>query len=296
MAIVTDFRCGVVIPVGPNREANLRDTLESLEAQTYKPRQIVVVYDGCEPTDTRADIVAVVLPTKHIPGREQPRNIGVRALADDIGLTHVWFVDSDITFNPNALQAFADAAALSDEPRILVGPYDWLGPSGEIERPDDRWQSFNEHPPSEINYNPVGAGTACFSGNLVWPIKEFQEIGGFWSELHHGRCEDGELGIRATSAGIGVSFVKDARGEHHWHPRDMDWTLAANARDVPLINRRHPFMPDSESLDPSMGAKLLMTAKDGIRFDFRCPGCGKRMNSLLYWEHCGGRGWKCPDA
>ena len=46
MAIVTDFRCGVVIPVGPNREANLRDTLESLEAQTYPVEAVGMILDG----------------------------------------------------------------------------------------------------------------------------------------------------------------------------------------------------------------------------------------------------------
>jgi hypothetical protein len=237
---------------------------------------------------------------------EQPRNIGVRELQKVAAfglpnpITHVWFLDTDIIFGPNTLQAFADAYEANPEPRILVGPYDWMKPgertlppvdlsrdSDRIDHADDRWNAFDAHPPDEVTYNPTGSGPACFSGNLVWPIDEFWRVGGFWDQMHHGRCEDGELGIRAVAAGVGVSFVAKARGFHLWHPVNVDWVLATNAVDVPKINKRHPFMPDGE------GPHLLMAAKDGVRFDFKCPTCGGRFNSLSYWAHAGGVDWQC---
>jgi GT2 family glycosyltransferase len=291
---MSEFRCGVVIPTCAGREENLRASFESLVAQTYSIERIVVVHDGGDPVAVSyvPSFIENAYVAKHRPGLEQPRNIGAQRLQEIApDCTHVWFVDSDVVLEPTALEAFAAAAALHDEPRILIGPYDFLAP-GETglhpeARQDLRWNSFDDHGPEEIHYHPVAAGCACFSGNLVWPLKEFLDIGGFWNELHHGRCEDGELGIRATMAGIGVSFVRGARGYHQWHPADSVRIEAINRRDVPMINRRHPFMPDG------VGDHLLMTAKDGIRFDFRCPACDKRMNSLLYWEHCGGTNWEC---
>jgi hypothetical protein len=296
------FRPGVVIPVGPDREANLGLVLHCLATQTLKPAAIVLVQDGPVALPP-GDYIAATAP-KHRPGMEQPRNIGVRGLPADC--THVWFLDTDIVFGPDTLQAFADACKANPEPRILVGPYDWLAPSvrdvppltmprdhPNIDHADDRWNAFDAHPPEEVTYNPTGSGPACFSGNLVWPIDEFWRVGGFWSEMHHGRCEDGELGIRAVAAGVGVSFVAKARGFHLWHPVNMDWVLATNAQDVPKINKRHVFLPDAAQYGDNRGPHLLMAAKDGIRFDFKCPTCGGRFNSLSYWSHCGGPDWAC---
>ena len=296
---MTDFRVGVVIPVGAGREQALSRVLDALEGQTFKPAATVLVYDGCAPSEARTDIF-YTYPPKHEPGREQPRNIGVTTLrAVDNDLTHVWFLDTDVVPEPTCLEAFRNAGPFDPEPHILVGPYDWLQPGVAGLQPgtrnDYRWVSFDEHPPDEVCYHPIGAGLACLSGNLVWPIDEFQRVGGFWNELHHGRCEDGELGIRAVAAGVGVSFVRDARAYHQWHERDGVEIARRNAVDVPKINRRHPFMPDAASLGGNRGPHLLMTAKDGIRFDFRCPGCDERMNSLLFWEHCGGHDWECPN-
>lgn len=297
---------GVVIPVGPNREDNLRLVLECLAAQTLKPEAIVLVYDGIA-IHSSAGATTEVYCQKHEPGQEQPRNVGVQVLQENApDCTHVWFLDTDIIFGPGTLQAFADAHDANPEPRILVGPYDWLRQgertlppvdlprdSDRIDHADDRWNAFDAHPPDEVTYNPTGSGPACFSGNLVWPIGEFWRVGGFWDQMHHGRCEDGELGIRAVAAGVGVSFVAKARGFHLHHPVNLDWVLATNAVDVPLINRRHVFLPDAEQYGENRGPHLLMAAKDGIRFDFKCPDCGGRFNSLSFWEHCGGAGWTC---
>jgi hypothetical protein len=161
-------------------------------------------------------------------------------------------------------------------------------PDGPFLLRDQRSDQFREFPPERVLGGDIvgaspgdlsflmGLGGACFSGNLVWPIKEFTDIGGFNPGMHHGRCEDGELGFRAIAHGIGVSMVAEARGYHQWHPVNTEWVLAANEQDVPFIHRTHPWLVD---------AGLVMTAKDGIRFDFRCPDCGERMNSLAYWGH-----------
>lgn len=273
------FRPGAVITVAPGREENLRRAAQHLQRLHRKPERIVVVYDGCEPVALALAHTALTIQ-KHRPGLEQPRNVGVEALRrQSRALTHVWFLDSDLIFEPDILERYAAVGTLS--PRsVLIGPYDWLAPGRvRIEpelRNDPRWASFDAHGAGRVFRADIGAGLACFGGNLVWPILEFEALGGFHPDLHHGRCEDGELGMRAAAAGVPMRFVRDARAWHVHHPVDLAAVHARNARDVPLIDEWHPWV---------RGEGLIPVPKDGIRFDWRCPDCGESVNSLEYWPH-----------
>jgi GT2 family glycosyltransferase len=199
-------------------------------------------------------------------------------LEDDVD--HVWFLDSDMVFEPFTLDSYA--LAISEyQDRILIGPYDWLAPGetlpgGSLEQRDMRAASFVEHDPDELLVADLGAALACFGGNLVWPIKTFKALGGFHPQLHHGRCEDGELGLRAAYNRVPMSFVRNAKVWHVHHPVNHQWKIDTNAIDVPLLNAWHPWV-ESEG--------LIAVQKDGIRFDYVCPTCGEQMNSLEYWSH-----------
>jgi hypothetical protein len=163
-------------------------------------------------------------------------------------------------------------------------------PKGKTEpdrsiRNDPRWAAFDVAKNSDVHVNNISIGLACFGGNLVWPIKDFIALGGFWNDLHMGRCEDGELGIRACAAQIPMSLVKQARAYHIWHKGNNEKTgmpsathekLRANERDVPMINERHPFVQDRG---------LVVADEDGKRFDQRCPDCGELVNTGEYWGH-----------
>lgn len=277
-------------------------------------------------------IPAIFNSRKHKPGMEQPRNAGLRvaervAVGANIKLTHAWFLDSDCIVSKGALAAF-EAANVASGPelkdhRILVGPYDWLAPGYREEPPitgrdvephaaaqyfemlDPRWISFKEHKPEETLREDLSAGLACFSGNLVWPISEFKRVGGFWEELFHGRCEDGELGIRAVHMGVPIAFVPTANAFHLWHTRNAEWIEHANSIDVPKLNERHPWMQDrcvcGRTKDEHVGVDLVridcsgfrkaifVVDEDGKRFNARCE-CGWEGNTILLWEHRG----ECP--
>lgn len=275
---------GVVIPVGPGRQENLRTVLGCLAHQTVKPTGVVIVQDGFDEVDDWPEVMTLACP-KHEPGREQPRNVGVRALrACWPDTTHVWFVDSDIHVGPRCLEELRLALAAGEPDRIILGPYDWLAP-GERPTPgyeymgarnDPRWPHFERYGPGVALTSDLSAGLACFSGNLLWPIDEFMRVGGFWSEIHHGRCEDGELGLRAVAMGVPISFASRARGAHLWHPVNMALALERNARDVPMLNARHPWL---------QGADVFMVDRDGKAFDVRCAECQQQIPTIGWWAH-----------
>ena len=279
------MKVAVVIPVCAGRYDNLMRLAESFNAQTIKPAGVVIVEDGDalhEDVTSRFAIPAIQVRTsKHEPGMEQPRNIGTRVATDlwpDV--THVWFLDSDLVLAPDCFAQILSAYHAGPEQRIMVCPYPFLEPgeqpSDEAIQKDMRWVSFSTYGPSDVLRHDLGAALANFSGNLIWPIKEFDRVGGFHPDLHMGRCEDGELGLRASSMGVPVSFCRYARAWHIWHPVNTDRAIAMNTRDVPLLNSWHPWVEEKG---------LIVTAEDGARFEWRCPRCGDLVNTCLGWGH-----------
>lgn len=279
---------GVVIPVGPGREENLRMTLGSLAEQTIQPAVILLVFDGPEATISTADLPRrtelhfITTDRKHEPGLEQPRNVGVRTLPDKC--KDVWFIDSDIVLRPDAHAQLLHTRTISGEDCIIIAPYDWLpehlrdftwdGVAGMHN--DPRWPSFEEYPADYVSRGKLNDGLACFSGNLMWSRAEFERVGGFWNEIHHGRCEDGELGLRAVAEGVPIAFCREARGFHLAHPINTQLAMQRNARDVPMLNARHPWVEQGG---------LVVVDKDGKRFDQRCPACQTLINTIDYWTH-----------
>lgn len=281
----------VVIPVGPGRLENLIQVLGCLSEQTVKPDLVAVVCDGDDAAfevEGAYDLpLAVLRASKHQPGEEQPRNIGVRLVRDleaqsngQRTFSHVWFLDSDVIVAPDCLEMYEQAMEMEPIERILIGPYEWMPPGVREPMPDlrndPRWVSFDQQEPFEMLRGDLSAGLACFSGNLVWPIVEFERVGGFWNELHHGRCEDGELGLRAVAMKVPISYVKGARGWHLYHDFDPELVKERNARDVPMLNERHPWVE---------GEGLFVEDADGKRFSVRCPNCRCEFPSSQIWAH-----------
>lgn len=317
------MKTAAVIPVGPGREENLTSVLASLADGLVVPSRTVLVADG--PDAITAEFERVIhefspLPEivvhraeKHQPGKPQPRNIGVRVVEEGGGdYTHAWFLDSDCIVEPQTLMAL-EWANYQDRPgeRILIGRYDWLaqgadGPDEGLEMADPRRASFAAHAPSQTLTHDLSAGLACFSGNLVWPIARFKHVGGFWNEIHHGRCEDGELGLRAVQMGIPIGFVGNAQAWHLWHTRNQALAEEWNMRDVPMLNERHPWLEqrctcghnegvhavvDSKRVGPckdctceAFTKSIFVVEEDGRRFNARCW-CGWEGNTAAIWEH-----------
>jgi GT2 family glycosyltransferase len=272
------MRTAIVITACPGRELNVQAVLESLRLQSRPPELVVLVEDGGPLAGEFPDVVRLVT-AKHQPGRDQPRNVGVRhALLYEPEVTHVWFLDSDVLVDPGCLEHLEETMSWAPEAGIAVAPYDWM-PAGSRSPIHDlyndmRWPMFNAYD-GRVYTDDLSAGLACFSGNLMWRIDEFQRVGGFWSELHHGRCEDGELGLRAVAMGVPIVLAPLARGWHLWHPENHDLKVQRNERDVPMLNDRHPWV---------QGRGVFMVDRDGKAFDVRCE-CGDVVPTIAWWEH-----------
>ena len=278
----------VVIPVGPGRDENLAAVMNCLRVQTRRPDMVTIVFDGHDAQPHEGHTLGggnypmfLFVAEKHEPGMEQPRNIGTRlSVEQDPGLTHVVFLDSDSLVEPTWLAELEAGLEQGPEDRILVGPYDWMGPGVRRPEPqlrnDPRWEMFRQHGPEHVYRGDLSAGLACFSGNLMWPIDEFARVGGFWSEIHHGRCEDGELGLRAVAMGVPISMCASARGWHMHHPVNTQLAILRNQRDVPMLNERHPWVE---------GAAVFMVDRDGKAFDVLCSKCQRSIPTNGWWQH-----------
>jgi GT2 family glycosyltransferase len=287
-------KVATVIPVGAGRLANLELCLAWLKQQTRPTDYLIVVDDGHNylGVDLDVDLATSLLVhiDKHEPGMEQPRNVGVR-VARTVwpDITHVWFLDSDIVTRPTALASLEEAVAVDPEPRIVVAPYDWLDigirpePGNDegiatliaAERNDPRWEMFEASPPDRVYHADLSAGLACFSGNLLWPVEEFERVGGFWAELHHGRCEDGELGLRAVAMDVPISLPPAARGWHLWHDVDVALTWPATRATCRC----------STSATRGSSADGVLVDRDGAAFDVLCAKCQQAVPTILWWQH-----------
>jgi hypothetical protein len=321
-------KTAVVMPIGPGRVENVTRVLESLAEGAVKPKLVQLVLDGPEsmtedlknaviPMRSALRIEALVTKEKHKPGLPQPRNVGARAVMRlDEGFTHAWFLDSDVIVERDCLLAL-EWANFQDQPnqRILIGRYDWLAQGADgadegLEMRDPRHEALEARSASQTFVSDLSAGLACFSGNLIWPLDRFAKVGGFWNDIHHGRCEDGELGLRAVQMGIPIGFVGIAQGWHLWHERNVAWAQEANARDVPMLNERHPWVEQRCTCGhnklvhdrPPQGSDkfglckdctecdgftqaVFVVEEDGKRFNARCGVCEWTGNTSELWAH-----------
>ena len=134
----------VVIP-SYNRGAYLQQTLDSIRAQTLKPREIIVIDDGS--TDNTADLFA----NAHAHGDVQYRRIensgpGVARCIGMQAATADWiaFCDSDDLWEPRHLAVLAEVAEAFPEARFLFSNFC----NFRDDRPDERYYDhFASAPP-----------------------------------------------------------------------------------------------------------------------------------------------------
>lgn len=193
----------VIVP-NYNKAASLADCLRSIQEQTRRPVEIIVVDDAS--TDRSREIAAgfgcqlIALPTNR--GVSAARNIGAAAASGDV----LFFLDSDIALAPEAIATAVRTLRAHPDCAVVQGIYDAqpLHDGGPVEV----YKTLFEH-----YWRRRGAGVtdATLFALTAIPRPVFEEVGGFDETLRD--AEDIEFGTRLP-ARYEIRMSADVLGRH----------------------------------------------------------------------------------
>lgn len=185
----------VIVPVF-NAEKFLRETLESILCQTYRPTEIITVDDGS--TDSSPDILREYADRIHCIHQEN-QGVGV---ARNVGVEHsvgsyVAFCDADDIWFPEKLKSQME----------IVNRHPCIGVvGGFMEDIDELGRPLKScHRPLKLHDKPMKLQQAfLMEGNMICLstalIRKdvFSSIGGFQAGRHDIKAEDFDLWIRLS--------------------------------------------------------------------------------------------------
>lgn len=220
-------RVGVVTPVH-GRHEHLRRQAEALARGPHRPDLWVVVAiddDAIGPSVANsgaAPTVRVVAQPAGVDGLPlaAARNLGVEtALAEGCDL--VVLLDVDCLPGPGLLLAYRAAADVRPD-HLLAGAVAYLPPPPAGGYDLDR---LADHPPHPARPAPTpGMVETARDHQLFWSLsfavtaRTWHRIGGFDPGYEGYGAEDTDFAQRASSAGVGLSWVGGAEAYHQWHP------------------------------------------------------------------------------
>jgi glycosyltransferase involved in cell wall biosynthesis len=214
-----------IVPVF-NGEDYIKETLDSIHGQTYRPIQVIVADDGS--TDGTADIVeryphAVVYVRQENSGPAWARNLGLSVATGEF----IAFLDADDLWHPQKLErqiACFEACPGLDYCVAHIQNF-WIS---ELETEAER---FKDHPRSK----PVPAYT---THTLLARRSLFEAIGEFDASLHH--CDDTEWFLRAGDHGATGELLPEVLAYRRLHRtnRSRIFSHASRQEYLQLIKSR----------------------------------------------------------
>lgn len=189
------------------RRENLIRVLESVRAQAYEPREVIVVDNASG--DGAVEFLKAEFPEVIVVSLPENigcagRNRGVAAAQGDIVVT----IDNDVYFDsPFELQKVRNAFDHSPEVTCIVFKV-LEGDTGKVHLRD--WC----HPRSYWDYSDAEFET-CFipEGASAFRRDSFQKIGGYYEPLWIG-CEGWDLALRMIDAGMKIEYHPEVRVRH----------------------------------------------------------------------------------
>jgi GT2 family glycosyltransferase len=203
----------LIIPVHRGGPAFAR-CLESLAAADPPPDELLVVADGDPNGEVSVPpaLGARVLRTEEARGPARARNLGAREATGDV----LFFVDADVTIQPDAVRRMAAEFAADPGLAALIGSYD-DAPSepnflSQYKNLLHHWVHQQGHEEASTFWGACGA------------IRRdvFLAHGGFDESYVRPCIEDIELGYRLRAAGERIRLVKDLQVKHL-----KRWTVAS---------------------------------------------------------------------
>jgi glycosyltransferase involved in cell wall biosynthesis len=174
----------VVIPVGPGHQPYVLDAIDSVDAQTFRLWECIVVNDTGEPLPRLPSWVRVIEPDDgdRFGSVAATRNAGIAASRSPYFLP----LDADDYLQPDALQMLVDAALMN--PRSVIYPDWWEDVTGEWKV----WQTDDYDPERLTRQGSMHSVTALTPKN-VW-----EQVGGYQEGL---AWEDWAFQIQTAAAG-----------------------------------------------------------------------------------------------
>ena len=176
-------KVSVVIPVGPGHTDIIRDAMDSLEAQSFREWEVIVVNDSGEELDLTPWPYATVIKTAGKKGAGYARNRGTEiAKAPEIV-----YLDADDFLQANALE------------RLLLArhhhPNTWVYPDMYVHRANGsiEYYACSDFTAQELWRRGI-APVTCLYTKEMW-----KRVGGFDENSHR---EDWDFHLRLAKAGI----------------------------------------------------------------------------------------------
>lgn len=206
----------VVIPTW-NRKDLAAECLASLDAQTFRDFETIVVDDGS--TDGTADAIAAAFPSVRIVGLSENRGfcVAVNAGIREARGAFILLLNNDMTLDSACLERLMSAASSSDaalfaplvlwreQPSLIYG-------AGDAQRVDGRPESIGFRCPLDAFRFPesifgVSAGAGLYRRAVF-------DRAGVFDESFIAYFEDSDLNFRARLAGFRAALVPEARAYH----------------------------------------------------------------------------------
>lgn len=157
----------VIIPVGAGHEETVKDALHSLEGQTFRYWECIVVQDSAVKPDLSGFPWARLLATKGYEGAGVARNLGAEAAQSPF----LVFLDADDMLKPAFLERAL--AAYKQHGRYIYT--DFLT--------HDKMTNWQVHPTPDYTFEAIKAKPAMHPVTSLIPKQWFVDVGGFDEEL-----------------------------------------------------------------------------------------------------------------
>jgi glycosyltransferase involved in cell wall biosynthesis len=208
-----------------NSERYLHEALDSIDAQTYRPIEIIVADDGS--TDGTAEIVSryrapVRFVTQATAGPAATRNLGLRAARSDL----IAFLDADDRWHPEKLARQVERFATRPELAVSVTHIQnfWIHELQEEAR------RLRDH-----------ARTHPMPGYVTMTMmvrrETFERVGPFDESLWH--TDAGDWFLRAAQQGAVIELLPEVLVSHRMHHGNLSrrYGPSSRAEFVRLVKR-----------------------------------------------------------
>lgn len=206
----------IVIPAH-NASRTLAQCLAACKAQSYTPKEIIVVDDGStDDTFAIAKSLGVKCLTQERKGPASARNAGANLTDAEM----IAFTDSDCIPSQDWLEKLV--ASVKDGVGLLGGTYGIANPGSLLARMiHEEIRIRHENYPEEVDF----AG----SYNMLCRKSVFDFLGGFDESFSDASAEDNDFAYRVVEAGWKIHYVPDAV-VYHYHPEKLSRYLRAQFR------------------------------------------------------------------